>query len=329
MIDPNHRPLIVTRFYALGEAGPNLGISAFDLLRLGAAGDLNLCVPLPANTRAYTIDPHSTATRDSRAWLEKRLHRARPTRKGVPVLQNDNIVALRMSPAQCREVAAFGFTRTSEFLFAYVVNYTYAFGYSDPMEIPPLRMPLFKPDGTATPQHQWRFAIYPTDVQFKFNVQSGYAAPQELRISLEDIRVLGRELGRLPKTIDVAPTSESVSAHNEADGTDNAPSTTPEKPVRRKKRRVQKAADPKESPATPEPSPETTEKESIVFLRLDEVIRRTKLSKTTIYDYLNPKHRLYDPTFPTPISIGSRAVGWIESEIDAWMQAQVGKSRKR
>jgi prophage regulatory protein len=35
----------------------------------------------------------------------------------------------------------------------------------------------------------------------------------------------------------------------------------------------------------------------------------------------------YDPTFPKPVSIGVKAVGWIESEIDDWLNAQVQKSR--
>ena len=33
-------------------------------------------------------------------------------------------------------------------------------------------------------------------------------------------------------------------------------------------------------------------------------------------------------TFPKPISVGAKAVGWIEAEIDAWLTAQIEKSRK-
>jgi prophage regulatory protein len=43
---------------------------------------------------------------------------------------------------------------------------------------------------------------------------------------------------------------------------------------------------------------------------------------------MNPKSPQFDPEFPKPISIGVRAVGWIEAEIDAWLAAQVEKSRK-
>ena len=34
-----------------------------------------------------------------------------------------------------------------------------------------------------------------------------------------------------------------------------------------------------------------------------------------------------DPTFPKPIKIGAKAIGWIESEIEAWLAAQISKSR--
>jgi prophage regulatory protein len=48
----------------------------------------------------------------------------------------------------------------------------------------------------------------------------------------------------------------------------------------------------------------------------------TGLSRSTIY------LRVSKNEFPSPISLGARAVGWIESEIEAWLSAQVEKSRK-
>ena len=44
------------------------------------------------------------------------------------------------------------------------------------------------------------------------------------------------------------------------------------------------------------------------FLRLPEVRDRTGLSRSTIYV------RLAAATFPQPVSLGARAVGWIEAE---------------
>lgn len=70
---------------------------------------------------------------------------------------------------------------------------------------------------------------------------------------------------------------------------------------------------------------------ALTILRRKQVEARTGLSRSSIYARLrqNPKRPGdYDPTFPQPISIGAKAVGWIESEIDAWLTAQVKKSRK-
>ena len=46
------------------------------------------------------------------------------------------------------------------------------------------------------------------------------------------------------------------------------------------------------------------------YLRLPEVLARTGLSRRTIYV------RLEQGRFPRPVSLGSRAVGWIEAEVD-------------
>jgi prophage regulatory protein len=71
---------------------------------------------------------------------------------------------------------------------------------------------------------------------------------------------------------------------------------------------------------------------ALTILRRKQVEARTGLSRSTIYAKMrrNPKRPAdYDPTFPTPINIGGgKAVGWIEGEIDAWLTAQVEKSRK-
>ena len=73
------------------------------------------------------------------------------------------------------------------------------------------------------------------------------------------------------------------------------------------------------------------ERAEIRIIRRKQVEARTGLSRSTIYAKLrhNPKRPSdYDPTFPRPIAVGTKAVGWIESEIDAWLVAQIEKSRK-
>ena len=57
------------------------------------------------------------------------------------------------------------------------------------------------------------------------------------------------------------------------------------------------------------------------FLRLPEVLERTGLSRSTIYV------RLEQGFFPRPVSLGARAVGWIESEVDEWIRQRIEDSR--
>lgn len=59
----------------------------------------------------------------------------------------------------------------------------------------------------------------------------------------------------------------------------------------------------------------------LTILRRKQVEARTGLRRSTIYE------RIQAGTFPAPISLGARAVGWLESEIDSWLAAQIQKSR--
>lgn len=58
------------------------------------------------------------------------------------------------------------------------------------------------------------------------------------------------------------------------------------------------------------------------ILRLPTVKARTGLSRSTIY------LRVSEGTFPKPVSLGGRAVGWIESEIQQWLEQRIEASRK-
>ena len=56
-----------------------------------------------------------------------------------------------------------------------------------------------------------------------------------------------------------------------------------------------------------------THREKLKILRLKKVKDRTGLSRSTIY------LRIQKGTFPRPINLGARAVGWIETEIQHWL----------
>lgn len=56
--------------------------------------------------------------------------------------------------------------------------------------------------------------------------------------------------------------------------------------------------------------------------RLPAVKAITGLSRSTIY------LRVAEGTFPKPVSLGGRAVGWLEAEIQDWLQHRIEASRK-
>ena len=49
----------------------------------------------------------------------------------------------------------------------------------------------------------------------------------------------------------------------------------------------------------------------------------TGLSRSMIYAKLDRKSPYYDPSFPRPVRLGQRAVGWPESAIAAWLESRV------
>lgn len=49
------------------------------------------------------------------------------------------------------------------------------------------------------------------------------------------------------------------------------------------------------------------------LIRIKEVMNRTGLARSTVYKYISENN------FPKPIKLGSRAVAWVESEIEGWI----------
>lgn len=65
----------------------------------------------------------------------------------------------------------------------------------------------------------------------------------------------------------------------------------------------------------------------VTVLRRKQVEARTGLSRSTIYEKINTRSARYDPSFPKQIRLGKEAVGWIESEVNAWITARIELSR--
>ena len=58
-----------------------------------------------------------------------------------------------------------------------------------------------------------------------------------------------------------------------------------------------------------------------IILRLPQVKSRTGLSRSSIY------LRMANNEFPASLSLGGRAVGWLESDIDEWIVEKIEAGR--
>lgn len=55
------------------------------------------------------------------------------------------------------------------------------------------------------------------------------------------------------------------------------------------------------------------------LIRLNEVITKTGLSRSRIYQYIN------EDKFPGNVSLGGRSVAWVESEVEKWIENTIGQ----
>lgn len=59
---------------------------------------------------------------------------------------------------------------------------------------------------------------------------------------------------------------------------------------------------------------------TIKVLRIKDLMKKIGMARSTIYDRINPMSPRYDSSFPKPIKLGLSAVGWLEHEIDVWLE---------
>lgn len=59
---------------------------------------------------------------------------------------------------------------------------------------------------------------------------------------------------------------------------------------------------------------------TIKILRLPSIIEITGLSRSTIY------LRISKGEFPSPVSLGGRAVGWVEEDVNIWLSEKIEAS---
>lgn len=53
------------------------------------------------------------------------------------------------------------------------------------------------------------------------------------------------------------------------------------------------------------------------IIRLKQVMETTGLARSTIYKYIAAG------TFPKPVPLGSKSVGWVDEEVQEWVLARI------
>jgi len=67
---------------------------------------------------------------------------------------------------------------------------------------------------------------------------------------------------------------------------------------------------------------------AVKILRIPALVKKLGIGRSTVYDWLKPDSNRYDPTFPLSVKLGMKTVGWLESEIDAWLLSKIEQSRR-
>lgn len=59
--------------------------------------------------------------------------------------------------------------------------------------------------------------------------------------------------------------------------------------------------------------------DAVTFIRRKAVLQRTGLPASTLYELINRD------AFPRPVQLSTRAVGWIEAEVNEWIEAKIAE----
>ena len=303
MSKSNHRGALPEKsYYALVDAAEIAGCKPCDLLHCAVLGSLELLVGVPDGVAVRVYDEQANSVREP--FLLK------------PVL-------LVLSQSQCLKIELQGKTQLSDFSAGYLLEQTGKLRKILPSYgLPALRhlwvyWRLFDHEEVCLltiaadnlfMRHADLVKLMEPATKSRLPDQMATKAPRSAKPDASADKA--EESG----SADIATANDSGSTGSEGPETTKSPT----KMVQKSRVDVVPAAVAKAAPAGP------------VILRLKEVMSRTGLSRSTIYDRRNPTSTRHDPSFPQQVVLGNDAgaVGWIESEIDAWIQSRIGSSRK-
>lgn len=273
-------------FYALNDAASLLDRPLADLIRMAASEDIVLLAGVPDGIRFQVFDAESN-------------------RSEAPALLEPQLVALTVT--QCQKLEINGNTEQSDFRWGYLIA-------------PNGSLQLIKPSyGKAGRlEHAWAFwrtckGPYVKEIEL---------TPERLFVVGDDVRRLleaktKSKIKAKPKKQEETATKQASELSQEEDATQmvQMQASTGQEGVRDTMPDGDVG-----STAQPGKAPVLVATQTI--LRRTEVEARTGLKRSSIYDKLDPKSPRYDATFPKRVSLGTSAVGWLESEVDAWVASR-------
>lgn len=59
--------------------------------------------------------------------------------------------------------------------------------------------------------------------------------------------------------------------------------------------------------------------ESVFLMRIKDVCKAIGISRSMIYQWINPKSKYHRSEFPLPVQIGKRCIGWKTGEIQEFI----------
>lgn len=63
------------------------------------------------------------------------------------------------------------------------------------------------------------------------------------------------------------------------------------------------------------------------IIRIKELQAKIGLGRSSIYEKLDPKSPRYDASFPLPLALGASAKGWLDKDVDEWLESLARASR--
>lgn len=213
---------------------------------------------------------------------------------------------LSLSANQCLKLEMQGRIQQSDFVSAYVLE-------SDGKLTKIL--PNSGPSDLDTQKFFWRLAA--VGQVFRLEI-----LPEQLFVTHDDLMALmGEGSEALPQQI-LARKEKRPPAHAEASEETPTTGSGGQQEVEGLERTAAAKKSEATVPVTLKPSPTGP-----MILRLKQVMERTGLSRSTIYDRMSPSSPRHDPSFPKQVSLGGDAVGWVQDEVEAWLQVRIVAGR--